>query len=55
MVDFTRGRIIGKKEKDRNVTSVAEELGIALSIVSRAWKAFNTKETALWQFSCGRP
>ncbi|GFU04792.1 uncharacterized protein TNCV_797681 [Trichonephila clavipes] len=32
---FTRGRIIGKLEEGRSVTSVAAEFGIAHSIVSR--------------------
>ncbi|GFS63648.1 transposable element Tcb1 transposase [Trichonephila clavipes] len=34
---FTRGRIIGKLEEGRSVTSVAAEFGIAHSIVSRLW------------------
>ncbi|GFV71440.1 uncharacterized protein TNCV_4564241 [Trichonephila clavipes] len=37
---FTRGRMIGKLEEGRTVTSVAAELGINKSVVSRAWKAF---------------
>ncbi|GFW76448.1 transposable element Tcb2 transposase [Trichonephila clavipes] len=35
---FTRGRIIGKLEEGRSVTSVAAEFGIAHSIVSRLWR-----------------
>ncbi|GFT90580.1 1-phosphatidylinositol 4,5-bisphosphate phosphodiesterase beta-4 [Trichonephila clavipes] len=37
---FTRGRIIGKVEEGRSVTSVAAEFGIAHSIVSRLWRQF---------------
>ncbi|GFV35551.1 uncharacterized protein TNCV_3205821 [Trichonephila clavipes] len=37
--DFTRGRMIGKLEEGRTVTSVAAEFGINKSVVSRAWKA----------------
>ncbi|GFU60035.1 transposable element Tc3 transposase [Trichonephila clavipes] len=40
--DFTRGRMIGKREEGRTVTSVAAEFGINKSVVSRAWKAFQT-------------
>ncbi|GFX50251.1 transposable element Tcb1 transposase [Trichonephila clavipes] len=52
---FTRGRIIGKLEEGRNVTSVTAEFGIAHSIVSRLWKHFQTTETAIRGFSSGRP
>ncbi|GFW71132.1 transposable element Tcb2 transposase [Trichonephila clavipes] len=52
---FTRGRIIGKLEEGRSVTSVAAEFGIAHSIVSRLWRQFQTTETAIWGFSSGRP
>ncbi|GFW47252.1 transposable element Tc3 transposase [Trichonephila clavipes] len=44
---FTRGRIIGKLEEDRSVTSVAAEFGIAHSIVSRLWRQFQTTGTAI--------
>ncbi|GFX69212.1 transposable element Tc3 transposase [Trichonephila clavipes] len=44
---FTRGRIIGKLEEGRSVTSVAEEYGIAHSIVSRLWRRFQTTGTAI--------
>ncbi|GFX43393.1 transposable element Tc1 transposase [Trichonephila clavipes] len=40
--DFIRGRMIGKLEEGRTVTSVAAEFGINKSVVSRAWKAFQT-------------
>ncbi|GFY02260.1 transposable element Tc1 transposase [Trichonephila clavipes] len=44
---FTRGRIIGKLEESRSVTSVAAEFGIAHSIVSRLWRQFQTTGTAI--------
>ena len=53
--DFTRGRIIGKLEEGRSVTSVAQEFGIAHSIVSRAWRAFRTTGTAVRGRGGGRP
>ncbi|GFV08274.1 transposable element Tc1 transposase [Trichonephila clavipes] len=37
--DFTRGRMIGKLEEGRTVTSVAAEFGINKSVVSRTWKS----------------
>ncbi|GFS90277.1 transposable element Tc1 transposase [Trichonephila clavipes] len=52
---FTRGRIIGKLEKGRSVTSVTAEFGIAHSIVSRLWRQFQTTGTAIRRFSSGRP
>ncbi|GFW89373.1 hypothetical protein TNCV_3966631 [Trichonephila clavipes] len=52
---FTRGRIIGKLEESRSVTSVAAEFGIAHSIVSRLWRQFQTTGTAIRGFSSGRP
>ncbi|GFU77810.1 uncharacterized protein TNCV_1138181 [Trichonephila clavipes] len=45
--DFTRGRMIGKLEEGRTVTSVAAEFGINKSVVSRAWKAFQTTGKAV--------
>ncbi|GFU11330.1 uncharacterized protein TNCV_107781 [Trichonephila clavipes] len=45
--DFTRGRMIGKLEEGRTVTSVAAEFGINKSVVSCAWKAFQTPGTAV--------
>ncbi|GFU81138.1 transposable element Tcb2 transposase [Trichonephila clavipes] len=51
---FTRGRIIGKLEKGRSVTSVAAEFGIAHSIVSRLWRQFQTTGTAIRGFSSDR-
>ncbi|GFX46866.1 transposable element Tc1 transposase [Trichonephila clavipes] len=52
---FTRGRIIGKLEEGRSVTSVDAEFGIAHSIVSRLWRQFQTTGTAVRGFSSGRP
>ncbi|GFX68013.1 transposable element Tcb2 transposase [Trichonephila clavipes] len=52
---FTRGRIIGKLEEGRSVTSVAAEFGIAHSIVSRIWRQFQITGIAIWRFSSGRP
>ncbi|GFU76449.1 transposable element Tcb1 transposase [Trichonephila clavipes] len=51
---FTRGRIIGKLEEGRSVTSVAAEFGIAQCIVSRHWRQFQTTGTAIRGFSSGR-
>ncbi|GFU65557.1 transposable element Tcb2 transposase [Trichonephila clavipes] len=52
---FTRGRIIGKLEEGRTVPSVAAEFGINKSVVSRAWKAFQTTGTAVRKVGGGRP
>ncbi|GFT89946.1 transposable element Tcb1 transposase [Trichonephila clavipes] len=52
---FTRGRIIGKLEEGRSVTSVAAEFEIAHSIDSRLWRQFQTTGTAIRGFSSGRP
>ncbi|GFV56222.1 transposable element Tcb1 transposase [Trichonephila clavipes] len=52
---FTRGRITGKLEEGRSVTSVAAEFGIAHIIVSRLWRQFQTTGTAIRKFSSGRP
>ncbi|GFW71953.1 HTH_Tnp_Tc3_2 domain-containing protein [Trichonephila clavipes] len=51
----TPGRIIGKLEEGRSVTSVAAEFGIAHSIVSRLWRQFQTTGTAIRGFSSARP
>ncbi|GFV62491.1 uncharacterized protein TNCV_630701 [Trichonephila clavipes] len=50
---FTRGRIIGKLEEGRSVTSVAAEFGIAHSIVSRLWRQFQTTGTAIRRGAMG--
>ncbi|GFX06847.1 transposable element Tcb2 transposase [Trichonephila clavipes] len=52
---FTRGRIIGKLEEGRSVTSVAAEFGIAHSIVSRLWRQFQTTGAAIRELGSGRP
>ncbi|GFX34644.1 transposable element Tcb1 transposase [Trichonephila clavipes] len=53
---FTRGRIIGKLEEGRSVTSVAAEFGITHSIISLFWRQFQTTGTAIRGFSSsGRP
>ncbi|GFW73157.1 transposable element Tcb2 transposase [Trichonephila clavipes] len=52
--DFTRGRMIGKLEEGRTVTSVAAEFGINKSVVSRALKAFQTTGTAVRKVGGGR-
>ncbi|GFX58027.1 transposable element Tcb2 transposase [Trichonephila clavipes] len=53
--DFTRGRIIGKLEEVCTVTSVAADFGINKSVVSRAFKAFQTTGTAVRKVGGGRP
>ncbi|GFS90463.1 transposable element Tcb2 transposase [Trichonephila clavipes] len=53
--DFTRGRKIGKLEEGSTVTSVVAEFGINKSVVSRAWKAFQTAGTAVRKIGGGRP
>ncbi|GFV49759.1 transposable element Tcb2 transposase [Trichonephila clavipes] len=53
--DFTRGRLIGKLQEGRTVTSVAAELGINKSVASRAWKAFQTTGTSVRKVGGGRP
>ncbi|GFU17840.1 transposable element Tcb2 transposase [Trichonephila clavipes] len=53
--DFTRGRMIGKLEEGRTVTSVTAEFGINKSVVSRAWKTFQTTGTAVRMVGGGHP
>ncbi|GFX59962.1 transposable element Tcb2 transposase [Trichonephila clavipes] len=53
--EFTRGRMIGKLEEWRTITSVTAEFGINKSVVSRAWKAFQTTDTAVRKVSGGCP
>ncbi|GFU26127.1 transposable element Tcb2 transposase [Trichonephila clavipes] len=45
----------GKLEEGRTVTSVAAEFGINKSVVSRAWKAFQTTGTAVRKVGGGCP
>ncbi|GFS47142.1 transposable element Tcb2 transposase [Trichonephila clavipes] len=47
--------MIGKLEEGRTVTSVAAEFGINKSVVSRAWKAFQTTGSAVRKVGGGRP
>ncbi|GFU19036.1 transposable element Tcb2 transposase [Trichonephila clavipes] len=42
-------------EEGRTVTSVAAEFGINKSVVSHAWKAFQTTGTAVRKVGGGRP
>ncbi|GFU54767.1 transposable element Tc1 transposase [Trichonephila clavipes] len=53
--DFTRGRMIGKLEEERTVASVAAEFGINKSVVSHAWKEFQTTGTAVRRIGGGHP
>ncbi|GFT31515.1 transposable element Tcb2 transposase [Trichonephila clavipes] len=53
--DFTRGRMIEKLKEGRTVTSVAAKFGINKSVVSRAWKAFQTTGTAVRKVGGGHP
>ncbi|GFY30626.1 uncharacterized protein TNCV_3117881 [Trichonephila clavipes] len=47
--------MIGKLEEERPVTRVAAEFGINKSVVSRAWKAFQTTDTDVRKVGGGRP
>ncbi|GFX67483.1 transposable element Tcb1 transposase [Trichonephila clavipes] len=42
IVEFMRGRIIGKIEEGRKITDVATEFDIVHSVVLRLWKSFKT-------------
>ncbi|GFV25328.1 transposable element Tcb1 transposase [Trichonephila clavipes] len=44
--DFLRGRIIGRLECGRTQLEVSEELGFALSVISRLWQRFQEDVTA---------
>ncbi|GFU79437.1 uncharacterized protein TNCV_872061 [Trichonephila clavipes] len=52
---FTRLKIIGKLEERRSLTSASEEFGINKSVVSCAWKAFQTISTAVRRVGGDRP
>ncbi|GFT61308.1 transposable element Tcb2 transposase [Trichonephila clavipes] len=52
--DFTRRRMIRKLEEGRTDTSVAADFGINKSVVSRAWKEFQTTGTAVRKVGGGR-
>ncbi|GFW12865.1 uncharacterized protein TNCV_3885751 [Trichonephila clavipes] len=45
--EFTRGRMIGKLEEGRTITSEAAQFGVNKSVDLRAWKAFQTTGTAV--------
>ncbi|GFX40795.1 transposable element Tcb2 transposase [Trichonephila clavipes] len=47
--------MIGNLEEGCTVTSVAAEFGINNSVVSRAWKEFQTIGTAVRKIGGGRP
>ncbi|GFV20878.1 transposable element Tcb2 transposase [Trichonephila clavipes] len=53
--DFKSGRMIGKLEEGRTVTSVAAEFGINKSVVSRRWKALQITGRAVRKVGGGRP
>ncbi|GFV48858.1 transposable element Tcb2 transposase [Trichonephila clavipes] len=53
--DFTRGRMIGKLDEVRTVTSLAAESRINKSVISRAWKAFQTTGTTVRMVGGGHP
>ncbi|GFV04509.1 transposable element Tcb2 transposase [Trichonephila clavipes] len=53
--DLARGRMIGKLEEGRTGTSEKREFGIYKSVVSRAWKAFQTTGTSVRKVGGGRP
>ncbi|GFW60084.1 transposable element Tcb2 transposase [Trichonephila clavipes] len=53
--DFTRGKMIGKLDEGRTVTSVAAYIGINKSVVSHAWKAFETPGTVVIKVGGGHP
>ncbi|GFX77016.1 transposable element Tcb2 transposase [Trichonephila clavipes] len=53
--NFTRGRMIGKLKEGRTATSPAAEFGINKSVVSCAWKAFQTTGTVVRKVGGGRP
>ncbi|GFX79636.1 transposable element Tcb2 transposase [Trichonephila clavipes] len=55
LVYFIRGRMIEKLEEGRTVASVAAEFGINKSVISSAWKEFQTTGTAVRKVGGGRP
>ncbi|GFX11493.1 HTH_Tnp_Tc3_2 domain-containing protein [Trichonephila clavipes] len=46
LVDFLRGRIIGRLECGRTQLEVSEELGIAQRVISKLWQRFQNNVTA---------
>ncbi|GFS70562.1 uncharacterized protein TNCV_1490261 [Trichonephila clavipes] len=55
LVDFLRGRIIGRLECGRTQLEVYEELGIAQSVISRLWERFQDDGNVSRCYSTGRP
>lgn len=53
--EFTQGRITGKIEEGWSMTSIAADFGIAHSIISWLWRAFQIIETAVWRFISDPP
>ncbi|GFU57694.1 uncharacterized protein TNCV_3638491 [Trichonephila clavipes] len=53
--NFLRGRIIGRQECGRSQLEVSEELGIALSVISRLWQRFQDDGNVSRSYSTGRP
>ncbi|GFX45090.1 HTH_Tnp_Tc3_2 domain-containing protein [Trichonephila clavipes] len=45
--DFLRGRIIGRLKCGRTQLEVSDELGIALSVISRLWQRFQDDATGM--------
>ncbi|GFU05374.1 HTH_Tnp_Tc3_2 domain-containing protein [Trichonephila clavipes] len=54
LVDFLRGRIIGRLECGRTQLEVSEELGIAQSVISRLWQRSQDDCNASRCYSTGR-
>ncbi|GFV51043.1 HTH_Tnp_Tc3_2 domain-containing protein [Trichonephila clavipes] len=55
LVDFLRGRIIGRLECGRTQLEVSEELRIAQSVISRLWQRFQDYSNASRCYSTGHP
>ncbi|GFW37145.1 HTH_Tnp_Tc3_2 domain-containing protein [Trichonephila clavipes] len=53
--DFLRGRSIGQLECGRTQLEVSEELGIALSVISRLWQRFQDDDNKSRCYSTGHP
>ncbi|GFV63359.1 transposable element Tcb1 transposase [Trichonephila clavipes] len=55
LIDFLRGRIIGRLECRRTQLEVSKELGIAQSVISRLWQRFQDDGNVSRCYSTGRP
>ncbi|GFV80657.1 uncharacterized protein TNCV_4618191 [Trichonephila clavipes] len=53
--DFLRGRIIGRLKCGRTQLEVAEDLGIAQSVISRLWQRIQDDGKVSRCYSTGRP